>query len=409
MNDTQAQARPVRPTLEEVEAYVHGKGYDVPGAANAFYGNFFYAYHDARVWRRADGTPVADWRAEADTWHERGPHYLEPEPRAAAPAPAASAPVSAPAPEAPVASPEALSVGGALPPLEVADVATLAATDRAFHEAVVRKTGIPPRFARRIAEGEAAPEHAYDARLARGGGLYIYGPRGVGKTELACRIAYDYAGSRLDPRFGNWAYRPVPKGRPKHGVRFVVSADLMTELRSTFDKGGDSEADVIRRYVNVPVLIDRRPGQGLLDPVGAREAVPDRQRPLRGRARHDRDQPVHPGRPRRGAVGVRPQGGRPGDRLAPGRDDRARQGRRPGPPHGALRRRGGRAMSRRAPQEGRSYEQALYSVVLLVPRLPRPERTRTVRVLLDFIAGLWELDRSRVDADFASLVRGLPR
>lgn len=66
-------------------------------------------------------------------------------------------------------------------------------------------------------------------------------------------------------------------------------------------------------------------------------------------------------------------------------------------------------MSRRAPQEGRSYEQALYSVVLLVPRLPRPERTRTVRVLLDFIAGLWKLDRSRVDADFASLVRWLPR
>ena len=63
-------------------------------------------------------------------------------------------------------------------------------------------------------------------------------------------------------------------------------------------------------------------------------------------------------------------------------------------------------MSRRAPQEGRSYAQALYSVVLLVPR---PERTGTVRVLLDFIADLWELDRSRVDADFASLVRGLPR
>ena len=50
-------------------------------------------------------------------------------------------------------------------------------------------------------------------------------------------------------------------------------------------------------------------------------------------------------------------------------------------------------MSRRAPQEGRSYEQALYSVVLLVPRLPRPERTRTVRVLLDFIAGAGPLAR----------------
>ena len=57
MNDTQAQARPVRPTLEEVEAYVHGKGYDVPGAANAFYGNFFYAYHDAL--QSATGVPSA--------------------------------------------------------------------------------------------------------------------------------------------------------------------------------------------------------------------------------------------------------------------------------------------------------------------------------------------------------------
>lgn len=49
MNDTQAQARPKRPALEEVEAYVRGKGYDDRGSANAFYGNFFYAYHDARA------------------------------------------------------------------------------------------------------------------------------------------------------------------------------------------------------------------------------------------------------------------------------------------------------------------------------------------------------------------------
>lgn len=157
-------------------------------------------------------------------------------PRAGAPGPRRGARsdsgASGAVPEAPAATAAPLPVGGALPPLEIADVAALAATDPAFHEAVVRKTGIPPRFARRIAEGVAAPEHAYDARLAHGGGLYIYGPRGVGKTEMACRIAYDYAGSRLDPRFGNWAYRPVPKGRPKHGVRFVVSADLMTELRS---------------------------------------------------------------------------------------------------------------------------------------------------------------------------------
>lgn len=34
MNDTQAQARPKRPALEEVEAYVRGKGYDDRGSAN---------------------------------------------------------------------------------------------------------------------------------------------------------------------------------------------------------------------------------------------------------------------------------------------------------------------------------------------------------------------------------------
>ena len=151
MNDTQAQARPKRPALEEVEAYVRGKGYDNRGSANAFYGNFFYAYHDARAWRRADGTPVLDWRAEADAWHEMGPHYLEPEHLAPAAAPVRTPVPAAPVPEAPAATAAPLPVGGALPPLEIADVAALAATDPAFHEAVVRKTGIPPRFARREA------------------------------------------------------------------------------------------------------------------------------------------------------------------------------------------------------------------------------------------------------------------
>ena len=118
MNDTQAQARPKRPALEEVEAYVRGKGYDDRGSANAFYGNFFYAYHDARAWRRADGTPVLDWRAEADAWHEMGPHYLEPEHPAPAAAPVRTPVPAAPAPEAPAATAAPLPVGGALPPLD---------------------------------------------------------------------------------------------------------------------------------------------------------------------------------------------------------------------------------------------------------------------------------------------------
>ena len=101
MNDTQAQARPKRPALEEVEAYVRGKGYDDRGSANAFYGNFFYAYHDARAWRRADGTPVLDWRAEAGAaWHEDWTALLEP----SQPGPAA-APVRTPVPARPCPRP----------------------------------------------------------------------------------------------------------------------------------------------------------------------------------------------------------------------------------------------------------------------------------------------------------------
>ena len=162
MNDTQAQARPKRPALEEVEAYVRGKGYDDRGSANAF-----YAYHDARAWRRADGTPVLDWRAEADAWHEMGPHYLEPEHPAPAAAPVRTPVPAAPVPEAPAATAAPLPVGGALPPLEIADVAALAATDPAFH--VVRKTGIPPRFARRMPTTRASRAAAGCTSTVRAG------------------------------------------------------------------------------------------------------------------------------------------------------------------------------------------------------------------------------------------------
>ena len=320
MNDTQAQAGAER-RVQEVEAYVRGKGYDDRGSANAFYGNFFYAYHDARAWRRADGTPVLDWRAgggrvardesalpRAKTWPRRCarsdsgasgavPGRLQQPRRFPSAAPCLRS-RSRTWPPSPRPTPRSMRRSCARP-----------ASRRASPAASPREW--PPR------------RHAYDARLARGGGLYIYGPRGVGKTEMACRIAYDYAGSRLDPRFGNWAYRRVPKGgynTASDSSSRRTSDRAPLDLRQGRRQRGRRNPQVRER----PGPDHRRPGQGLLDPVGAREAVPDRQRPLRGRARHDRHQPVHPGGPRRGAVGVRPQGGRPGYRLAPGRDDRER-------------------------------------------------------------------------------------
>ena len=160
---------------------------------------------------------------------------------------------------------------------------------------VVRKTGIPPRFARRIAEGEAAPEHAYDARLARGGGCTSTARAAWGKTELACRIAYDY---RLAPRspLRQLGVPSSPEGsRPKHGAPGSSSRPTSrAELRSTFDKGGDSEADVIRRYVNVPVLIIDDLGKDSSTQWVLAKLFQIVNGRYEGRARHDRDQPGTP-------------------------------------------------------------------------------------------------------------------
>ncbi|MFR4801861.1 MAG: hypothetical protein ACLT98_00095 [Eggerthellaceae bacterium] len=68
---------------------------------------------------------MLDWRAEADAWHEMGPHYLEPEHPAPPRRPFDSGASGARA-EAPAATAAPLPVGGALPPLEIADVAALA-------------------------------------------------------------------------------------------------------------------------------------------------------------------------------------------------------------------------------------------------------------------------------------------
>lgn len=55
----------VPPTLEEVEAYVREKGYNIDP-------QYFIDYYEARDWHRSDGTPVMNWKGCCVTWQHNG-------------------------------------------------------------------------------------------------------------------------------------------------------------------------------------------------------------------------------------------------------------------------------------------------------------------------------------------------
>lgn len=55
----------VPPTLEEVEAYVHEKGYSIDP-------QYFIDYYEARDWHQNNGTPVTSWKGCCVTWQHNG-------------------------------------------------------------------------------------------------------------------------------------------------------------------------------------------------------------------------------------------------------------------------------------------------------------------------------------------------
>lgn len=91
------------------------------------------------------------------------------------------------------------------------------------------ESGIPSRYV----DVPANPK--YMPGLARGRGLYLSGPVGVGKTWAACAMARAWSDSGRD-------------------FLFTSSLDLLSRIRSTFD-GGESEEAVMRRYAGVPLLV----------------------------------------------------------------------------------------------------------------------------------------------------------
>lgn len=110
-------------------------------------------------------------------------------------------------------------------------------------------SGIPKRFA------HVGADFTHDEHLARGGGLYISGDNGRGKTTLACAVAKARVVRTI---------RPLENGRVTHGATllFVPAYRMASELRSTWTRWDATERDVFGRWCGVDVLILDDLGKG---------------------------------------------------------------------------------------------------------------------------------------------------
>lgn len=97
-------------------------------------------------------------------------------------------------------------------------------------ERKVLESGIPTLF--------SVAEPSYDMldTLKDGGGIYVYGAQGAGKTWMACRIAK------------GWLSRGLGD------ARFVSSVNLLTEIGSTYG-GNGNEGLVLSKYMFCDLLV----------------------------------------------------------------------------------------------------------------------------------------------------------
>lgn len=99
-----------------------------------------------------------------------------------------------------------------------------------LHQAAI-SAGIPSLFA--VAEPSI---DCLDA-LKDGGGLYICGVQGAGKTWMACRIAK------------GWMSEGLGK------ARFVSSVNLLAEIGDTYGSRSEGETQVLSRYAGYTLLV----------------------------------------------------------------------------------------------------------------------------------------------------------
>lgn len=128
---------------------------------------------------------------------------------------------------------------------------------------IARKTGIPSRAAALLAAGELAVDEALVDAVDSGRSLYLYGPKGRGKTAAAAAVAFGYYDRHLhqmaigDSCTFSSDRIPGPTGAPKRYVRarFGSEGAYLAGLRASFDGKGASEADVFDRYARCSLLV----------------------------------------------------------------------------------------------------------------------------------------------------------
>lgn len=97
--------------------------------------------------------------------------------------------------------------------------------------------------------------------IESGESVFLHGSTGSGKTHLAVALLKKWLHAETIKNVVDREYYM--------SIRFPIflpSVDLFFELKSSFDKSGDSESDIINKYVSTPLLV--------IDDIGA-EKVSD--------------------------------------------------------------------------------------------------------------------------------------
>lgn len=108
---------------------------------------------------------------------------------------------------------------------------------------------IPERFIHVKADTKAAQP------LMEGRSLYIYGENGRGKTHKACQVAKAYLACNT--------YRDKSIMRCWKSCLFVTAQDVLSQLRTSWDRWDESEEDVFMRFVGADLLILDDLGKGV--------------------------------------------------------------------------------------------------------------------------------------------------
>ncbi len=114
------------------------------------------------------------------------------------------------------------------------------------YQQAVKAARIPSRFQRYDSYGD-------------GGGLYLYGRQGRGKTEMACGALRGYIRSGIieADRMAFFATK---------SARFVNVPEWLMEMRKTYDVRGESESDLMESYAGVGMLCLDDLGKGQMTP-----------------------------------------------------------------------------------------------------------------------------------------------